>query len=143
MQRVWSNKAAAAGHDPCQPQGASPYFNSAPVLGDKIPVVGSPLGSFTTKGVKIPVGTSKTIELDLYSDAPTSGPWKISVMDASVFFGGSPSLSFTLDKTEGKNGDKVNLTIKALAKSSLGASPFWIQNDLGGVSTVWIGLVGN
>ncbi len=143
VQRVWSNEAAAASHDPCQPQGASPYFNSAPVLTDTIPVSGLPFGSSTTKGVKIPVGTSKTIELDLYSDAPTSGPWKVSVLDASTFFGGSPSLSFSLDKTTGKNGDKIQLTIKALAKSSLGVSPFWIQNDLGQVSTVWIGLVGN
>ena len=27
VQRVWSNKAAAAGHDPCQPAAASPNFN--------------------------------------------------------------------------------------------------------------------
>jgi hypothetical protein len=144
VQRVWSNAAAMAGHDPCEPNGASPYFNAAPVLADKIAVIGSPLGSFTTKGAKIPVGSSKTIELDLYSDAPTSGPWKVSVLDVtSAFFGQAPALSFTMDKKQGQNGDKIQLTIKALAKSSLGASPFWIQNDLGGVSTVWIGLVGN
>ena len=90
------------------------------------------------------MGSSKTIELDLYSDAPTSGPWKVTVLDlTSAFFGGNPALSLSLDKTEGQNGDKLHLTIKALAKSSLGASPFWVQNDLGGVTTVWIGLVGN
>jgi hypothetical protein len=144
VQRVWSNAEAAAGHDPCEPQGVSPYFNSAPVLTDTIDVIGSPLGNFTTKGVTIHLQTSKTIELDLYSDAPTSGPWKVSVIDvAHRFFGDPPTLSFKLDKTQGQNGDKIMLTIQALAKSSLGASPFWIQNDLGGVSTVWIGLVGN
>jgi hypothetical protein len=144
VQRVWSNAAAMAGHDPCEPDGASPNFNSAPVLADKIAVIGSPIGSFTTKGAKIAVGSSKTIELDLYSDAPTSGPWKVSVLDVtSAFFGQAPALSFTMDKKQGQNGDKIQLTIKALAKSSLGASPFWIQNDLGGVTTVWIGLVGN
>jgi hypothetical protein len=143
VQRVWSNAAAMAGHDPCEPNGASPYFNSAPVLTDKVTIVGSPIG-VTTTGAKIPIGSSKTIELDLYSDAPTSGPWKVSVLDVtSAFFGGAPALSFKLDKTQGKNGDKIQLTVKALAKSSLGASPFWIQNDLGSVSTVWIGLVGN
>jgi hypothetical protein len=144
VQRVWSNAAAAAGHDPCEPQGASPYFNSAPVLTDTIQVTNSPLGNFTTKGAMIPVGSSKTIELDLYSDAPTSGPWKVSVIDVShTFFGLPAALSFKLDKTQGKNGDKIQLTIKALSQSGLGASPFWIQNDLGGVTTVWIGLVGN
>ena len=144
VQRVWSNTAAAAGHAPCQPEGASPYFNSAPVLPDTIVVDSPSMGAFTTKGVKIAVGQSKTIDLDLYSDAPTSGPWKITVLDlSSAFFGGPKALSFTLDKTSGQNGDKVKLTIKAEAKSSLGASPFFVQNDLGKQQTFWIGVVGN
>jgi hypothetical protein len=144
VQRVWSNAAASASHDPCEPDGISPYFNSAPVLNDTVEVVGSPLGSFPTKGVHIPVGLSKTIELDLYSDGPTSGTWKVSVLDlTSMFYGGPPALSFALDKTTGQNGDTIQLTITALAKSGVGASPFWIQNDLGNKSTVWLGLVGN
>lgn len=61
----------------------------------------------------------------------------------SAFFGGAPALSLALDKTEGQNGDKLHLTIKALATSNLGAAPFWVQSDLGGVTTVWIGVVGN
>ena len=96
--------------------------------------------------MKIPVGSSATVELDLYSDAPTSGPWKVSVIldDRHGCFGGNGDSSrFKLDKTEGQNGDKIHLTIKALGKSSLGASPFWVQSDLGSVSSVWIGLVGN
>jgi hypothetical protein len=143
VQRVWSNKAAAQSHDPCQPDGNSPYFNSAPVQNDMITVTSSPIGPFTAKGVKIPVGSSATVELDLYSDGPTSGPWKVSVLDAGTFLGAATTLSFQLDKTTGQNGDKIHLTIKALGKSSLGASPFWVQSDLGSVSTVWIGLVGN
>jgi hypothetical protein len=141
VQRVWSNTAAAASHDPCEPNGASPYFNSAPVLTDTITLPGS---SIVTQGVQIPVGTSKTIDLDLYSDAPTSGPWQVSALDlTSAFFGGAQALSFTFDETSGQNGDTIHLTIKALATSNLGVSPFWVQNDLGSVTTVWIGLVGN
>ncbi len=141
VQRVWSNAAAAAGHDPCQPNGASPYFNAAPVLTEKVTLSGS---SIVTQGVTIPVGTSKTVELDLYSDAPTSGPWKVSALDVtSAFFGDAPALSFSFDKTSGQNGDKLHLTIKAISTPSMGVSPFWLQSDLGSVSTVWIGLVGN
>jgi hypothetical protein len=143
VQRVWSNKAAAGSHDPCEPDGNSPYFNSAAVLNDSLTVTGSPIGDFTTKGVKIPVGSSATVELDLFSDAPTSGPWKVSVIDVGTFFGDPTTLSFSLDQTTGQNGDKLHLTIKALGKSSLGASPFWIESDLGNASSVWIGLVGN
>jgi hypothetical protein len=144
VQRTWSNAAAAAGHDPCQPNGPTPYFNSAPVMPDMIDVVGSPIGTFKAKGVQIPIGKDKTIELDLYSDAPTSGPWTVTALDlSSMFFRGAPALSFTFDKTQGRNGDKLHLTIKALAGGAVGASPFWIQNQLGDVTTIWTGLVGN
>ncbi len=144
VQRVWSNASAAAGHGPCEPDAPSPYFNSAPVLPDTISVIGSPIGSFQNRGVKIPIGQSKTIELDLYSDGPTSGPWTVKALDlSSAFFGGAAALSFTFDQSQGQNGDKLNLTIKALAKSSFGASPFWIESTLGTSKTYWLGLVGN
>ncbi|HEY8075899.1 MAG TPA: hypothetical protein VIF62_17350 [Labilithrix sp.] len=143
VQRVWSNAASKASHDPCQPQGVSPYFNSAPVMKDMVQVTGAPGGSFTGLGVKIPIGKSKTIELDLYSDAPTSGPWTVSALDLnSAFFGGDASLEFTFDKTTGQNGDKIMLTIKAVSAGVIGASPFWIQNKLGSQTTIWTGLVG-
>ena len=34
-----------------------------------------------TKGVTIPVGNSKTIEVDLFSDADTGGPWTVAADD--------------------------------------------------------------
>jgi hypothetical protein len=145
VQRVWSNAAAAAGHDPCQPNGSTPYFNSAPVLSDTVQIPNTVFGPLETQGVDIPIGTSKTIELDLYSDAPTSGPWTVSAIDlSSTFFGAtSPALSFSFDKTSGQNGDKLHLTITALAAGPLGASPFWIESDLGNVQKFWVGVVGN
>jgi len=142
MQRVWSNVNAAAGHDPCQPDAPAPYFNSAPVMSDTVTIQ---VGGIPTKtqGVKLQVGAETTIELDLYSDGPTSGPWNVSVIDiTSMFFGGKPALQFTLDQTTGQNGDKLNLTIKYLRPITAGA-PFWIQNDLGGAQTFWLGAVNN
>jgi hypothetical protein len=140
VQRVWSNQAAAAGHDPCQPDGNNPYFNSAPVLNDTV----NPQILGMTKGVTIPVGQSAVVELDLFSDAPTSGPWTVSAFDINAMFMGQPQeLQLTFDKTTGQNGDKINLTIKALKADPQGMSPFWIQSDLGKSSAVWIGIVGN
>jgi hypothetical protein len=142
MQRVWSNANAAASHDPCQPDAPTPYFNSAPVMSDtiRIQVGGIPVN---TQGVKLQVGAETTIELDLYSDGPTSGPWTVSVLDiTSAFFGGKPALQFTLDQTTGQNGDKLNLTIKYL-RPVTGGAPFWIQNDLGKAQTFWLGAVNN
>jgi hypothetical protein len=142
MQRVWSNVNAAAGHDPCQPDAPAPYFNSAPAMGDTITIQVGGIPT-KTKGVKLQVGAETTIELDLYSDAPTSGPWTVSVLDiTSAFFGGKPALQFTLDQTTGQNGDKLNLTIKYL-RPVPGGAPFWIQNDLGNAQTFWLGAVNN
>jgi hypothetical protein len=144
VQRVWSNRAAAASHDPCQPSGLSPYFNSAPVVTDTVSVTDPSGATFQTKGVTIPVGQTKTIELDLYSDAPTAGPWTLIALDVtSALFGGSPVLALSLDKNQGRNGDKRELTIRALRKAPRGAAAFWIQNDLAAAGTVWIGVVGN
>jgi hypothetical protein len=102
------------------------------------------VGSFQTKGVQIPIGSSKTIDLDLYSDAPTSGPWTVSAYDlTSDFFGEPPALSFGFDKATGQNGDVLHLTITAMATSPMGAAPFWVQCDLGASTTRWVGVVGN
>jgi hypothetical protein len=143
VQRAWSNSSAAASHDPCQPNGLSPYFNTAAVVNDTINVDSPTMGRFTTQGVHIPVGQSATIELDLFSDGPTSGPWAISLLDVTTLLGEPPALSFSLDQSTGENGDKVNLTIQALTASPLGASPFFVVNQLGSVKTAWIAVVGN
>jgi hypothetical protein len=143
VQHTWSNAGAIAGHDPCEPHGVSPYFNSAPVLNDDV--------SFTrnatkrvTKGVLIPVGMSGTVELDLYSDAPTSGPWTVSAIDFEQAFMGKPqALKFSFDKTTGQNGDVIQMTITVMRKGTYGAEPFWINNKLGNQTTVWLGIVGN
>ncbi len=145
VTKLWSNKAAAAGHDPCQPMGDSPYFNSAPVFPDTINVPSpSGFGQIATKGLLIPVGQEKTVEVDLFSDGPTALPWAVNAYDlASHFMGASPELEITLDKATGQNGDKLQMTVKALRASKSGASMIWIQNDLPTAHTVWMGMVTN
>jgi hypothetical protein len=97
----------------------------------------------------IPVGSSKTVDVDLYSDAPTPGPWTVSAQDlTSTLADAGPALSFSFDKTQGQNGDKIHLTINALSASPLGVAPFQIVSELGapdagGARTTWVGVVGN
>jgi hypothetical protein len=150
VQRVWSNKQAALGHDPCQPGGASPYFATAPVLNDTLMVNDPMAGMFTTKGVKIPVGKSVTIDLDLFSDAPTSGPWTVEPIDVfNMFYGTAPLLSFKFagGVSKGQNGDKLQLTITVLPAAKTagigGVEAFAIQSTLGNVHAEWYGLIGN
>jgi hypothetical protein len=140
VQRSWSNKAAAAGHDPCQPDGASPYFNAAAVLNDTVTVNDPVFGTYTTKGVKIPVGGTGTVTLDLYSDAPAPA-WNVQAFDLASLFGGSPKLEVTMGApATGVNGDQLTLTIKVL---QAGDDVFWIQSGNGSSPPVWLGVVGN
>jgi hypothetical protein len=146
VQRIWSNLSASGYHDPCVPELPNEvYFNSAPVFPDtlNIPGVGS------TKGVQIPVGSSKTIEVDLFSEAATSGPWNLQVIDLDQLMGGSASLGFTLDQSSGQNGEKLHLTIDALSQGQYGVGIFIIVSYMGQASQTnptqhwWVGLVGH
>jgi hypothetical protein len=139
VQRIWSNQAALAGHDPCQPTPAGQvYFNSAPVLADDVTCYYGP-DKLTTKGVKIPVGQTKTVEVDLFSDGPTAGPWKVTAVDLSM-----GHLDLSLDKSGGQNGDKLNLTVHVKSKDpNYGAELFMLRSTLGTQRVFWVGIVGN
>jgi hypothetical protein len=149
VQRTWSNKAAAASLDPCEPDGVMPNFNAAAVLNDSVTV-----GGAATKGVKIAAGATGSVTLDLYSSGPTSGPWSVQAVDglSYVSMGGSPaelSLSFaggTSDTATGKNGDKLTLNIKVLTADPSGGEVFLLVSTLGtsmtAPQTYWVGLVG-
>ncbi len=139
VQRSWSNAAAKGGHNPCVPSDGTPYFNSMPVFTDQVTISG--LG--TTEGIKIPIGQSATIEVDLFSDAQTSGPWTVSAQDLGGETQGSTELTFAWDRTTGQNGEKLHLTINAVAKSQYGAEAFIVDSKLGSAHNFWAGLVGN
>jgi hypothetical protein len=122
VQRTWSNAAARAGHDPCQPElPGEVYFNAAPVLPDmgQISVQGQ---SVTVRSVKIPVGGSMTIPVQLFSEGPT-GPWTVTASDLS-----KGNLSLSLDKTTGQNGDVLHLTIKVLGAGQGNMEPFIVKS---------------
>jgi hypothetical protein len=143
VQRSWSNKAAKAGHDPCQPglPGAV-YFNSAPVLPDQVSY--SYFGQMVkVRGVKIALGESRTIDLDLFSDGDTGGPWKVEVEDFSALMGQPAKLSFDLDRDTGVNGEKLHLTITVNTEGKNKTETFIVHSLLGGQKNIWVGLVGS
>jgi hypothetical protein len=103
-------------------------------------------GKVTTKGIKIPVGESRTIEVDLFSDGDTGGPWKVIAEDlmSTVYgsYGLKPTMTFAWDRTEGQNGEKLHLTITVTAASFIGgAHAFMITSWLKNRVAVWPGLV--
>jgi hypothetical protein len=143
VQRTWSNKAAKAGHDPCVPQLAGEvYFNAAPVLPDMAPIN---LGgqTATIKSVSIPVGQSKTIPVQLFSDGPMA-PWTVSAVDPAVSLGApAPLLSFSFDKTTGSNGDTLNLTITVMTAGQGNVEVFFVKSTSGSTHFDWFGAVSN
>ena len=138
---AWSNAAAAKGGNPCVPANLpEPFFDSVPVLSDTVKLA----GSFVTKGVQIPLGTTKSIPVELYSVAPTSGPWTISAIDYETLVGNAPVLTLSLDKTSGMNGDEVNLTITPnKADDNLKGEAFLLLSTRSGETAVSMGFVGN
>lgn len=143
VQKSWSNKAAAAGHNPCVPQlPGEVYFNSALVLPDEITLK---LGGAPKKmhGLIVPVGESRTIDVLLFSDAKTPGPWKVHAYDkASLYQVGTSKLKFSWDRDTGVNGEKLHLTVEALAKSNSGEL-IYLYSKLGDQTTMWLGFVKN
>jgi hypothetical protein len=118
VQRVWSNAASLAGHDPCQPAANAPYFQT-------IADVSGP-----GRSIALPAGATTTVDLVAFSDADTGGPWTIKVT--------ADELTLTLCRTSARNGDRVPLTISRPATSQ-DANWITIESTLGGVST-WSSL---
>lgn len=143
VPRSWSNKSAKAGHDPCVPAiFGAPYFNASPDFKDTIKL-GLGAQSVSTKGAKVPVGQTKTIDVRLFSDGPTQGPWNVDALDVASLRGQSPDLELSLDKGSGKNGDVLHLTIKALKTGQYGVSMFILRSSQGMHEHMWYGAVGN
>jgi hypothetical protein len=139
VQRTWSNASAMAGHDPCVPVplNETAYFNAVPVLPDSIMFP----GFGTVKGVNIAVGDSKTIDVDLFSDADTGGPWDVEALDFYQLMGLPPTLGLALDRSSGQNGEILHLTITPQSAGMFGASVFILRSTQQGQEHWWLGLV--
>ncbi|MEO7111238.1 MAG: hypothetical protein ABI183_12440 [Polyangiaceae bacterium] len=146
VQRTWSDLAAKANHDPCVPHVDGAYFAAAPVLTDDVSFTTTFTGSVKSKGIVVPVGASKTIEVDLFSDAATDGPITVDAQDLLYENYGKAGLANTMnltwDRVSGLNGEKLHLTINVLSSSFLGgAHAFVIKAQIGSRYQLWPGLV--
>jgi hypothetical protein len=132
VQRIWSNKAAKAGGDPCLPLPmGNIYFQSYPKMQDML-TINTRGGMVTALGAEIGVGQSKTIELDLSSTSKTSGPWTVRVFDTSST--GNTYLNFAFQECNGasactgQNGTKLHMTITVMMAGRRGYEPFLIES---------------
>jgi len=127
VQRMWSNQARNAGHDPCVPHDATPFVLAWPVQQGFGPL--------------IKLGATGAIVVKLASDAPTNGPWTVKAIDYTSERGGAVELALSLDKTSGKNGDTLSLTVKVLIADPSGYEGFLLESQLGSIKHRTAGVV--
>jgi hypothetical protein len=142
VQRIWSNTAAAAGQDPCVPPlPSTPYFNAAPDLTDTVMLPG---GTASTFGILIPVGKSKTVNIQFFSTEPTA-IWTVSAEDSSSEMGGPALLEFEPNTLTGQNGDVIPVKVTALASGDLGGAEIVLYSyrDQYTYANYWFGFVAN
>ena len=142
VQRQWSNSSAAAGHDPCVPVLGTPYLGAAPRFTESLTLTNAQGVDVMTQGTSVPLSTSKTIEVDLFSDGPTAD-YTVQAIDGNVLFQQAPTLTFAFDRTTGHNGDKLNLTIQRTATNGGGGNVIVIatRNAAGATVGMWWGYV--
>lgn len=136
VQRMWSNKSAAAGHNPCIPVPVDPYFVAVPMVKDTVSVQG-----MSTKGVAVKVGETVELPIQFHSDDPTEPPWDIQVRDSGEVTGQSfsnGSIQFELAKDSGKHGEVT--TVKITSKSA-DMSLFLVIASRGNEAHAWPGIV--
>jgi hypothetical protein len=144
VQRSWSNLSASKSHDPCVPLlPGEVYFNSAPAFKDTLALDAGGGQTISVKGIHIPAGQSGVLEVDLFSDAMTSGPWNVQAVDGNELMGGQPLLDFSFDQDHGENGQKLHLTINVLSANANKAEAFFLYSQLADQQNMWVGLVGN
>jgi len=152
VQRTWSNASAAAGHDPCVPElPGEVYATAMPVMTDDLSF-NFDGATVPMRGVKIPMGQSKTIDIDLSSEGDTGGPFTVEVKDWSQLLTGQPALTFSLDNDSGQNGEILHLTLTPVKAGTFSdpmvlwpfdAEAFVVIAHNGSQQTWQIGLVGN
>lgn len=123
VTRSWVNAAAAAGKDPCQPSATGfVYFNVAVDTNETGIVTPRTGGAYKTEGVvTVARGKSKTVPLQVYSQAPLPHDLTLSVGAQGRGRGANPSMlnpiasgiTATLSSTTGRNGTHPTLTITA------------------------------
>ena len=145
VQRTWSNQSAAAGHDPCVPGLAGPYFNVTPM---DLTYVSVTLPTYvtgasgpevvTTKGMRILPGHTGALAFGFYSDGPTGGPWTVSASegDGTGRDSNAGNLTVTIDKPSGQNGEKAYATVSVSSAGPYKAELLTLQSTLNGVSHV-------
>jgi hypothetical protein len=135
IPRTWSNAAAAGFHDPCVPSDGGPYFAAVP---EQLDTALIDLGLDGTQTVDTQLDTHPvTVTVDLLSDGETDD-WTVEAFEP---FAKDHRIELALDRTTGRNGEHVHLTIKPVGGVLFDTVPYGLRSTIGTRSTVWYGVV--
>jgi hypothetical protein len=133
VQRSWSNAAAARFENPCVPVvTTTPYLNSFPQLAS-ISYSDGVDPPFATRGLHIPLGQSKSINVALRSATSVAQAWTVDSYDYNaVIVGGYAETILQPPKTSGTDGDMVELKVTPNSQDAyLRGEAFIIWSDYG------------
>ncbi len=139
VQRSWSNRAAAATLDPCVPAPAGAvYFNAVPSLPETLTLYGRDRQrTVSARGVIVPAGGSRVVDVRLFSTRPTTGSMRVSAREVTLP-GQIPAFRFAWDHSTGLNGDVLHLTLTATQDAPEGRV-FQVFVNLNGYNNNWAG----
>jgi hypothetical protein len=139
VQRTWSNAEAAAGRYPCVPT-LMPYFGATPEQNDTVTynwAMYSQAGN--TNGIKIPVGQTGTLNVDLFSSGPTQAI-QVNVQG----YPNANTLNITPSVLSGHNGDVLHFSVQHQSDdSAYGGAPFIVTAWIGDRYHYYLGWVGD
>src|SRR5262249_19710218 len=112
--------------------------------------LGVGVGQVQTKGFKVPMGQSRTFQVGYFSDAAMAAPWTLSaVVDQAIAQDqngnniANGTVTVTIDKMMGVNGQKANVTVTPTAFSPLGVVYFYLKSKSGNTSHYLPILIGS
>ena len=122
VQRAWSNRAAAAGHDPCTPaRPERPYLALVPR---------SPAARLPKVGDRVVV----TVEAAADRDVPI---WSISAFDLSGYQDHTSYVDVAFDRSTLATGETATVTITLKATNATRLSVVGLVSTLGAQSWMW------
>jgi len=135
VQRIWSNSAAAASHDPCEPTDdlMQIYYNAAV----ETQTIVDSMGQKSDGYVVVPRGTTQNFTVDVFSAAalPSELSFYVGVpvqmaSDPTQLSPIATGVTAALSMTSGHNGSVATLAITASNSSALGDTYFVVRSVL-------------
>lgn len=121
VQRAWSNRAAALGHDPCVPAPEGPYRALIPR---------EPAIRLST------IDATATLALDATADRATPN-WRIIAVDLTATHGKPRCVEARLDQSTVDTGDTVGLTVTLRHPPPRDVCTLGLVSSRNGTDNIW------